>query len=451
MVPRSRPEGASRARPFLAILAALASLAGAQERPTPAALAQRTAELVQRLVQLEAAAADAAQLAAVQQQIDQLVAELGGDGFAVEHYVEVGSALLQHAPQAALAVSELGLQRFADSRFLLDHAGFAHAAIADGMRPTAARLGQLQQAEASFRKALQLQPDTCHAHFGLYQVLDLLDQPKAALAELEAALQLPHDDKAMPFLWLRRASLLLRSNQPAQALAVLQSGEIDATDQRLARILTLRAHALAGDSRQVQAQVETLLRLDASDHATMVAADALLWLGKRGEAVKLLGQRPASATGGDADELPQRQQVFAALQAIAAVKDPSTPSLRVPLTRALGHEFMVFDHDKSGKPREVDLSSSPRAMAQLLQSATVGTVKEWANHLLLALCLQALPGYRTPAQEAKLEAAMRVLPPADPSSLPALLVAMRTAVGDPELAGGLISLRAAQQLEPKQH
>ena len=53
-----------------------------------------------------------------------------GEGFTERHFVEAGSPFVEDEPRAALAISEAGVAKFPQSRFLHDHVGYAHTGIA---------------------------------------------------------------------------------------------------------------------------------------------------------------------------------------------------------------------------------------------------------------------------------------------------------------------------------
>jgi thioredoxin-like negative regulator of GroEL len=346
-------------------------------------------------------------------------------------------------------VAEAGLKRFADSRFLWDHVGFATSKIAFEEQPSAAQMGRARKAADAFRKALTLQPDTYHAHLGLYQALDRLGEPEEALQQLEvAAKAATAAGEQLPLLPLLRGIALLHANKPADAVTSLQSDALPSEFKPAAQILTLRAYALAGDAAKVAAQIEALQKSDDSPRAALEGADALLWLGRKEDAMKLLAKKPAPAKEGD-DEVEQAQlaQSFAALELFANATDFGAASpTRIPLGKALGHRFAAFLPDKSGKTREVDLSSSPVMMSSLLVSAPPEPMKDWANRLLQALCIEAMPAHKPSADESFLRASTH---PRGAEDLPAVLVAMRYALADPNEPCGLASRRAAEKLQGK--
>lgn len=437
----------------IAMLCLLAAPAAAQDLPSPEAMARSTQALVDELSRLQAipqpGETDKKELAKANAQVAELVRSMQGDGYSREHYVEVSSVLIQDQSQAAIDIAESGLRRYPDARFLYDHVGFAATSLALHQSPSAQQLVQLQAAEAAFKKALALEPDTEHTHIGLYQVLDHLDRPDEALGELAAALKFPEAQQQLNFLWLRRAGLLLRAGKVEDALAVLQSGEVPADDLPMQRIFVLRAYALSGDVAKAQQQIATMLAADETAAATAAAVDALLYLNKKADALKLLQQRPPHG-----DDAAQQKQSFAAFEAIAKNSDLAAASARAALTKALDHHFLVMDADKRGKPRQLDFSNSPVMLAQLLAQALAEageeTQKGWANHILLALCLRAQKGYKAPADEAKFAALLQnSMHFPDAEDLPAVLLALRLGISDPQAQGPLQALRTWEKLGDK--
>jgi len=434
----------------------------AQELPGVAELASQVHELAQQLA--EAKDADGAEagekVKALTKAIDELVAPLladaaGAKQATVEHYVEASSPLLVPYPLAAVRVAEAGLKRFPDARFLYDHIGFAKTKLADDEKPCAQQLADFRAAEQAFRKALTLQPDTFHAHLGLFQALDHLGRYDEALQQLDVA-EKTAGNEAPPMLPLWRGCLLVRARKPAEALAALQADDLQArvaADGELKKYvlaLMLRAAALAGDAAKVAAQTQALKAADDSPAATLEAADGLLAIGKKADAMKLLANKPAAGKDSDDErELAQLAQSFAALEVVANATDFGAASpLRIPLGKALGHSFHSMGADKSGKPYDLDLSGSPVMMGVLLRRAPATPPKEWGNRLLLALCIEAMPAHKPSPEETFLRASVKDdLPKAE--DLSAVLAAMNYAVGDPTEPCGLASGRAAAKLQEK--
>jgi len=436
-----------RFAPWVLVALAIAPM-NAQDPPGVQQMARQAQELGKRLGGLqEDAGENKKQIASACKEIDAFVEPmLGKPGYSLDHYVEVSSPLLAVYPAAALKVSEAGLKQFPDSRFLHDHVGFAHAKLADDQKPGAAWLTHMRAAEQAFRKSLTLKPETFHAHGGLCQVLDCLGQPEEALRELELTVKGAAEAQVpMPHLAFRRGSLLLRANKPAEALAALQSDTLDEAARESAQVLILRAHALAGDAAKVEAQAKAMEAKGDPQRVALEHADALLWLGKKAEAMKLLAKKPAKG-GEDESAQAQLAQSYAALEQFANATDFGAASpLRAALTKALGHAFKVMLPDKDGKMKEADLSGSPVMMAHLLQVAPIAPVKEWGNRVLMVLCLKAAPAWKAGPEETMVMKSIGALP--GPDELPGVLLGMRYAVGDPNEACGLAGRRAAEKLQ----
>ena len=424
----------------------LGAVVGAQA-PSTADLAQRAHRLSQRLSELgdveKPSDEQKAQLAAKEKELADLVALCTkGDGFTERHFLEAGSPLLSGFPHEALAISEAGVARFPQSRFLHDHVGYAHTAAA-GDRPCAAQLSSLRAGEAAFRKALQCTPDTWHAHMGLYQVLDVLGQCDEALRELDVALKDDEAAAAVRVPWLRRASLLMRGGKPEDAIAVLQGVEPDDDDKVYLSILRLRAAALAKDLTVLDAAAKELRALDDSPRTIVEVADALATAGKKDDALKLLAKRPArTKTWKDDDERIAQiwLQSAAALEVVLKATDLSAKGpLRGALTKSLEHTFLVYDGGN-----KVDLTSSPLAMATLASNCPRSNEKDWANRIALLLSLRTMADH----QPSKLESIAIGTQPNKPAAddVPALLAAARFAVGDPEQGGVLTGLRVLEQV-----
>ena len=432
--------------------------AGKQD-PSPRGMARSTRALLKELTGLEEADKPSDQqkedLARCRKALQQLVDRFkeAREDLTLDHFVEVSSVMLEEQRGAeCLAVAEAGLARFPESRFLLDHIGFAQTLIGVGLKPGARRLAALEAAEKAFRKALPLKPDTWHAHIGLAQALDLLDRPAEALVELAAGMRDAAGAKTIGRPWQLRAALLLRAGKHKDALAELQAAGSTAPteDQTALRILTLRATVLAGDTKKAPELVTALLAADDSALATGAAADALLWLGKRDDAVKLLDKRPVGTAGAEGEEDRAdaiRKQSHETLKVMARTSDwsPAGP-LRGALVKSLGHAFVAMDMGKDGKPVKVDHSGSPVLMAHLVQGIPHESAKDWGNFILLALCLRAIDGYKPNESEKRIHTALskRGLPRSD--ELPAVLMELRRMVGDPSAAGGLCARRAAEKL-----
>lgn len=375
---------------------------------------------------------------------------LAGHGWSLEHFVQVSSPLVEVYPEAVLRVVEVGLKRFPDARVLHDQTGLARLSMATRLKACAERLTALRAAEHSFRKALSVPPDSHTAHLGLSQVLDLSGRYGEALGQLDVAQRLAvAAEQALPLLPLWRGGLLLRAGKPAEALTVLNGEGINPALAAKVEVLVLRAHAMAGDLEQVESQAKSMAQKGDAARVALEHADALLWLGQRSEALALLAKKPVIEKGSEgAPAQALLAQSYAALELVATVTefDPRSP-VRVLLTKALGHSYSRALPDKEGKVREVDLSASPVLISHLLHTSPVQPVKQWGNRLLLVLCLKASPAWKPSPDEAVAVKAVSGLPSL--KDLPAILLAMRFAVGDPEQACGLASWRIAESLQPR--
>jgi len=434
----------------LVSLLAVAASAIAQA-PAPEQLAQQAHGLAQQLAQLgeieKPSDEQKAQLAAKQQELAVFVATcVKGEGFDAQHFIEASSPLLEGNPQEALAIAEAGIAKFPDSRFLFDHVGFAHSRLALAMRPTAARLAGLRAAESAFRKALQCKPDTWHAHLGLYQVLDHLGTCDEALRELDTAQKDAEGAAALTVPWRRRATLLMRSGKAKDAIAILKAATPGDDDEVDRQILLLRAAALAKDAATMEATTKQLRGADDSPRMLVEVADALACAGRKDDALKLLGARPARSKFETEDERVEQLhlQSAAALELVLKTTDWGAKGpTRVALTKALGHSFNVMD-PSSKPPKNVDLSSSPAAMASLCANQPASEPKDWGNRILLVLCLRALPGYKPEKFESTALGAQRAKASVD--DIPALIAAARFAIGDPDQTGVLAGARVLEQL-----
>lgn len=433
----------------LAFVLAITTTAPAQA-PTPLALAQQAHGLMKQIGELEDVEEPSdeqkAQLAQKQKDLAQFVAMcVKGDGFGEQHFVEASSPFIEARPEEGLAISEAGVAKFPESRFLLDHVGFAQSGMAFAMRASAAQLARLRAAEAAFRKALKCKPDTHHAHIGLYQVLDHLGECDEALRELDTTLKHPEGAASLNLTWLRRASLLIRSGKAKDATAVLKEAAADDDDKMDLQIMRLRAAAIAKDVAGIEAAAKELRAIADSPRTLVEIADALAFAGKKDDALKLLAKRPARSKFETEEEriAQQHLQSAEALELVLKTTDWGVKGpTRVALTKALGHTFTVVD--SSAKPPKLDLSSSPLAMASLLVNKPVTAPKDWGNRILLVLCLRAMAGYEPGKLEKVALGAQRVQP--DAEDVAALLVDARFAVGDTEQTGVLTGMRVLEQL-----
>lgn len=393
-------------------------------------------------------ATTAAELATAQKNLTAFVQKCrDATGLTAEHYVAASSPFLHTEPAAAIAISEAGLRHFAQARFLWDHVGIGHVQVASAGKPDRKFVASLRAAEQAFRRALPCEPDTYHAHLGLYRTLELLGDADGALVQFEATVQDPQGAAALGTEWPRRASLLLRAGKAKDALRLLASDEAKADgDENTAAwlpILTLRATALTKDAAATTQAAMALVARDRSLRAAVHAADALAFVGKHDEALRLLAARPGAGPADDEERTWAKSAQ--ALTAFWAAKDRSSKGpLRLALTKALGHRFEVMD-GKQKPPAAVDLSSSPAAMAHLVAQAPTSAAKDWGNRILLALCLRAMPDHEpTPLEQQVMATSAATMPQLD--DLPALQAAARFAVGDPEAGGALTGLFAIDLL-----
>ncbi|MBL8726876.1 MAG: hypothetical protein JNM25_00505 [Planctomycetes bacterium] len=440
-------------RPFAASLLALTlSQNVAAQTPLSVEEVARTAqELAQRVVQMqEQADADEnarADLNAAQAELHTFVRRLAeADGLTIDHYVQASAPLLDLLPEQCVVVCEAGLRHHPEARFLYDHLGFARLTLAAHQPVSAAQVALARQAEAAFRKALQCQPETFHSHLGLCQALDLLGNGEQALEQFELCLQDAEGRSVLADAWELRASLLLGGGKPKDALDLLSPMVSSAADPILLRILMLRARALLGDAAAVEKAAAALRDAEPSARTLIEAADALAYVGKTKQALALLAQRPPTGAWHDEDERINQlyAQTGAAMEAFWQAKDPNAAPFRATLTTALDHHILVMEAGTKGK--QTDLASSPPLMAQMLATMPAEPIKDWGNHVLFVLCVRATPSHKPTPLEQQMAAVYAGKPQPTLDDVPARLVALRRAVGDPEAAGVLTGLRAAEKL-----
>ncbi|MBM4060800.1 MAG: hypothetical protein FJ265_06860 [Planctomycetes bacterium] len=373
-------------------------------------------------------------------------------GLTADHYVQASSPFLRLAPKTCLRIAESGLRRFPTSRFLCDHVGGARLVIAAGLRPGSAQVAELTAAEQAFRKALAQEPDTFHAHVGIMQVLSRLDRVPEALAELDLVAKDHDAELEVPDSWLLRAGLLMRCGRAAEAVPLLTGDGATGDLRPAARILLLRAHALAGDAAAATALIAELQKEAPGTRTLVEAADALAFLGKKPEALQLLAQRPKAGEWKTEEERIDQLLAAsaAAMEAFWKATDfsPKGP-LRAALTKALDHHFLVMDPAAKPQPKNTEVGAAPVLMARLLASAPASPQKDWGNRVLLALCLRAAPGYKPTPFEAKVVEMTKAMSTPTEADLPGVFLAMRHDVGDPDAAGVLTGLRALEKLDPK--
>lgn len=442
-----------KSSPLAALAAATVVLASVRaQTPSVEDVMRKAHTLAKQLAELRDAddKDKQAQLPPKQKELAEFVALcVKGEGFTEQHFVEAGNPFLRAEWPAALAISEAGITRFPESRFLHDHVGIARSNGAFAEPPSAARVAGLLAAEAAFRKALQCTPDTWHAHAGLYQVLEQLGYCDEALRELDAALKSPEAATTINVQWQRRAGLLMRSERAKDALAVLKEVNPEDDEKVDVQVMVLRATALCGDAAATQAAANALRSLESSPRTLVEAADALAYVGKKADALKLLAQRPPRGKF-ESDEEREAQlysQSAEAMEAFLKATDfsPGGP-LRAALTKALDHHFFFMAGGKQN-----DFANSPLMMTKLLGGTNMPEepIKDWGNHVLFVLSMRALPAHKPTAAEQQFADMMKNdrWPTAD--DIPARLLALRAAIGEPDAIGALTALRAVEKLDPK--
>jgi hypothetical protein len=243
------------------------------------------------------------------------------------------------------------------------------------------------------------------------------------------------------------AGALLQANKPKDALAKLAEKEGEE-----AQILTLRAYALAGDANNAQKLIETMRKADPSARTLVQAIDALLYLGKKPEAAKLLALCPKAAEFSTEEERQDQllSQCAAAMDVVSKATDwsPKSP-LRAQLTKALDHHILVMDPAAKPKPKQVDLTVSPTLTAKMLANMPAGTesAKDWANRTLQVLCIRGIRAYTATPLEKQIAAAMKDQRLPTEADVPAIYAEMRMDLGDPFACGSLMALRAIEKLE----
>ncbi len=446
--------------PVLLRLAALACLTAgytdAQEQlPPPADLSRIAVELASRiqgqLVPTGSPASRQQDRAAAESELRNFVDRVcAHDQLTPAHVVELSTALLESNPADCFRVAEAGVRRFPESLHLLDHLGRSRLRHADTTWPSAERLRSLRAARLAFTRAVERKHTSAATYLGLFAVQRELGEPSlsvldAALAQRDAAEQIENP-------WLLRAGALLLLGKPEEAIRVLEQNQVPASMQATARILRLRALVLAGDAAPAQAQVPALLAADPSDRATAAAIDALLHLGQRAEALAVMRQRPVRAAEQESPEaVERRQQAFSAFSALARNPEWSTSTRIVPaLANALRFKFVATDwagREEDGFEAPLDLSTSPPVLAALLPlSRRPGQESLWARHILLALSLRAGSRHEPTAAEASFLRTFTHEAQAPQADLPAILLALRVAIADPDALGALAAHRVASEL-----
>lgn len=419
-----------------------------EELPSVEDVARTAKELGEQLEQIQGPHADAKLLAQATKAMEDFVTKLEIlEGLSPEHFVEASSPLLSEFPAYALRITQAGLNHFADSRFLFDHAGMARWSLAVQLPPSEQRMRALADTEQTYRKALSLTPDTFHAHVGLMQTLRLMGRIDEALEQCEWLTKDADAMAALPQFYVFEVGALLQANKPKEALARLAG-----KDGEDVQIYSLRAYALAGDASNAQKLIETMRKADPSPRTLVQAIDALLYLGKKPEAAKLLALCPKAATFSTEEERQDQllSQCAAAMDVVSSATDwsPKSP-LRVQLTKALDHHILVMDASAKPKPKEVDLSVSPTLLAKMLANMSPGTesAKAWANCTLQVLCIRGIRAYTATPLEKQIAAAMKDQRLPTEADVPAIYAEMRMNISDPFAGGSLMALRAIEKLE----
>ena len=444
---------------ILAAFLFASSLAAQDAMPVEqlASTAQRLKAKLDRLGEIENPnAEEKKRLAETEKELDDLAEWIERQkGFTEQHYVQAGAPFFETHPRQALRITDAGLKPFPDSRFLNDHRGFALTKIAEDLHPCAAQLAAWHGAEAAFRKSLTCKPETFHAHAGLFQVLDHLDRCDEAMRELDAAMAHEAGKQAVEIHVFHRASMLMRAGKAKDALKLLQAAQVSDEDKVDHLVFLVRAAALANDAAAAQAAIPKLRAADTTPRSLIEAADALAYLGKKADALKLLAQRPP--IGKFSNEQERLAQLWsqngAAMEVFWTASDfsPAGP-LRAALTKTLDHHFIVMDGGK-----QVELNTSPLMMCKLLGDAAKAAnerdenIKDWGNHTLFVLCARAAPAHKPAGMEQNLVTMFTKNndPIPDTNDIPARLLALRWNVGNTGTAGVLTGLRAIEKLEPK--
>lgn len=419
-----------------------------EELPSVEDVARTAGELSEQLVMIRGPHADAKLLAEATKALEDFTKKLETlEGLSPDHFLQASSPLLAEFPAYALRITQAGLNHFADSRFLFDHAAMARWSLAVQIPPSEARMQALAETEQTYRKALSLTPDTFHAHLGLMQTLRLMGRTDEAEEQCEWLTKDADAMAAVPQFYVYEAGLLLQANKPKQALAKLEGKEGEDV-----QIFSLRAYALAGDAGNAQRLIDTMRKADSSPQMLVQAIDALLYLGKKPEAAKLLALCPKPAAFSTEEEREEQllSQSAAAMDVVSKATDwsPKSP-LRAQLTKALDHHILVMDPSAKPKPKEVDLIVSPTLTAKMLANMPTHaeSKKTWANLTLQVLCIRGIRAYTATPLEKQIAAAMKDQRLPTEADVPSIYAAMKMDLGDPFACGTLMSVRAIEKLE----
>ncbi len=454
--PFAREDAAMRKTlPSILFLLALATAPRTQDEPLSVEQVTTSAhEFAQQLGNLrdiaEPTAEQKAELTKGLQELDEFVATIAKtEGLTARHYIEASSPLIAAFPAQARKIAEHGVKHFPESRPLWDHVGLALRRLTDGAAPSQQRVASLQAAEQALRTALTLTPDTFHTHLGLYQVLEELDQCDEALQQLDLGLASDEGKAAVQGAWLARGRLLLRLGRAKEAVAALTGADVPAEAVGDVQILTLRAYAIAGDAAAAQKAIEAMRAADPGPRFLVEAADALAYLGKKPEALKLLAQRPKRAAFKSEQEriAQQLSSTAEAMEVFWKATDFTAKGpLRAGLTKALDHHILLMDPTAKAGAKETDLSTSPVLIANMLANMPKFPIEDWGNRVLQVLSVRAAPDHKPSPLEQKFGPV--IVRGRSPTVVdePAVLLAMRNEVGNPEACGVLTGVRAAEKL-----
>ncbi|GEM_PF-6001851 len=343
--------------------------------------------------------------------IEALVAALEdrSKAWTENHYLAVSKCLLDLGPPRLCArAAEAGLKRFPKSRFLLDNRGMAYLRIATETEDDDEFAEAADLAEESFLAARKLPPKTFHASFGLFQLYRLVGEDEdawKALSRLEGFREWKMGLR--PFFRFDIGQLLIGRDRFEEALRELEDPQVLEDHPLEGRVLLARVRALLGKTgKALETSSEAVKRFPGEPSALAAHADLLAELGKRSEALKLLGKpRPEPEGEEDADSKDEKKSLSCLTLLLRREKAPPE-KLRKDLTRALGHRFLVIENDeKTGKPKQTDVISDPYFLLQLLEDRD-DTPVAWVESLLKFLAVKALPAYKESPREAKLRATL---------------------------------------------
>lgn len=249
-------------------------------------------EQYQRAIKLDPNYATAyARLAIAQQWFNDWVADGDGRKIASAQARANATKAVQLAPDSALALGALGINRaWSDFDYPSAEETLKKAAALDPSNPeilyqladVTACLGRLDEGVAMMRKVLTLEPLNASYHFYTGQFLLAMGSFNAAQAELQRAVDLqPSAEAFRIFLTIA----LLERGQSDQALQVANAEPQDANR----RWALAEVHFARGEDALGQSILEEMVRLDASYGPTLIATvyatrgnndQAFLWLNR---------------------------------------------------------------------------------------------------------------------------------------------------------------------------